>query len=172
VRLAQDKLQSPKGARLQTSPTSPDPPLRCTAAEIAAVLRDAARPDSWVVVSRPAQEWGESAVRLITAKLWKVALWRNEQGLQMTMEAVSPDRRHWQHGCERRWLEDGSVIEPLELLSQGERQALDQRLLRAMALPSTGMCPLWTPAPHADKTPVKGAKGGRKKKAKPTCQKS
>lgn len=142
------------------------------------VLRDAARPGSLLVVDRPVQDWGEMAVWLTTAKLWGVGLWRSEGQLRMTLEATSPDRRRWRHGCQRRWLEDGGVVEPLELLSAQERQQLHERLLRAAAMPPLAMCPLWTPSPVAEKdaanrrsAPGKG-KGGRKRKPSTACQKS
>ena len=151
-------------------PTSPELPLRCTAEEIAVVLRDAARPESWVVVNRPVQSWGETAIWMTTASLWKVGLWRDEGGLQTTLEAVAPDRRHWVHGCQRRWLEDGGVIEPLELIGEEVRRQLDERLLRAVGMPALGVCPLWTPGGVAEKeAPVK--KKGRKRKAD-ACQES
>lgn len=135
------------------------------------VLRDAARPGSWVVVNRPVQSWGETAIWMTTASLWKVGLWRNEGGLQMTLAAVSPDRRDWQLGCQRRWMEDGGVIEPLELIGEEVRRQLDERLLRAVALPMGEVCPMWTPGGVAEKgAPVK-KKAGRKRKAD-ACQES
>jgi len=134
------------------------------------VLRDAARPGSWVVVNKPVQSWGETAIWMTTASLWSVGLWRSEDRLQMTLEAISPDRRHWQHGCQRRWLEDGGVIEPLELIGEEARQQLDERLLRAVGMPELAMCPMWTPGGIAQKeAPTK--KGGRKRKAA-SCQES
>jgi hypothetical protein len=133
------------------------------------VLRDAARPGSWVVVNKPVQSWGETAIWMTTARLWSVGLWRSEDRLQMTLEAISPDRRHWQHGCQRRWLEDAGVIEPLELIGEETRQQLDERLLRAVGMPELAMCPMWTPGGVAQKeAPVKK---GRKRKAAP-CQES
>jgi len=120
--------------------------LRCTAEEIAMVLRDVAKPGSRVVVNRKVQEWGEACVWVTTDRLWRVGLWRRAgEGLVRTLDAVSPDRRDWQWGCQRRWLEDGGVIEPLALLSEMERRALDQRLVNAVGLPSQGVCPMWTP---------------------------
>ena len=157
---------------MNASLTSPELPERCTAEEIAVVLRDAARPSSWLVVKQPVQSWGETAIWMTTASLWTVGLWRNEGGLQMTLEATSPDQRHWVHGCQRRWLEDGGVIEPLALIGEELRQRLDERLLRAVALPMGDICPLWTPSnTKAKEAPIK-KKGGRKRKTPPPCQES
>ena len=153
------------------SPTSPEPPRPCTAVQIAAVLREVAQPGSRVVVNRRVQDWGQSEVWLTTASLWTVGLWRTPEGLVMTQEAVSPDGGRWRHGCQRRWLGDGSVIEPLELIGDELRKQLDARLLKAVALPPGPMCPLWTPSVEvAEKKPQKGAGKGRgKRKPKPTA---
>lgn len=140
-------------------------PERCDAAEIAVVLRDVAAPGSRVVVNRPVQRWGATAVWLTSGALWRIGLWREEgAGLITTLEAVSPDRRHWQHGCERRWLEGGEVIDPLELIGERMRQQLDQRLLMAVAWPEEGLCPMWTPSNRGEGREEKQQKrgGGRK----------
>lgn len=153
------------------NPTLPEP---CTAEEIAVVLREVAQPGSRVVVNRRVQDWGQSEVWLTTASLWSVGLWRKPEGLVMTQEATSPDGRHWRHGCQRRWLEDGGVIEPLELIGEELRRQLDARLLKAVALPPGPMCPLWTPNVEvAEKKPQKGKeRGKRKPKAVATCKSS
>ena len=145
---------------------SPDLPLVCTAEEIAAVLRGVAQPGSRVVVNRRVQDWGKSLVWLTTGRLWVVGLWRTPEGLAITQEAASPDGRRWRHGCQRRWLEDGGVIEPLELIGEELRRQLDARLLKAVALPPGPICPLWTPNLQvADKKPQK-RKGTSKRKPK------
>ena len=138
------------------------------------VLREVARPGSRVVVNRRVQDWGESLVWLTTGRLWVVGLWRTPEGLAITQEATSPDGRRWRHGCQRRWLEDGGVIEPLELIGEELRRQLDARLLKAMALPPGPICPLWTPNLQvADKKPQqrKGT-GKRKPKAAGSCKSS
>ena len=45
---------------------SPEPPPRCTAEEIAVVLREVAQPGSRVVVNKRVQDWGETSVWLTT----------------------------------------------------------------------------------------------------------
>ena len=150
-----------------------DPALleRCTAEEIAVVLREVAQPGSRVVVNRRVQDWGESEVWLTTASLWTVGLWRTPEGFVTTQEATSPDGRRWRHGCQRRWLEDGGVIEPLELIGDEVRRQLDTRLLKAVAMPPGPMCPMWIPSVQVEeKKPQKGAGKGRgKRKPKPTA---
>ena len=130
------------------------------------MLREVAQPGSRVMVNRRVQDWGESLVWLTTGRLWVVGLWRTQEGLAITQEAASPDGRRWRHGCQRRWLEDGGVIEPLELIGEELRKQLDARLLKAMALPPGPICPLWTPNLQvADKKPQK-RKGTSKRKPK------
>jgi hypothetical protein len=153
---------------------SPEPPPRCTAEEIAVVLREVAQPGSRVVVNKRVQDWGETSVWLTTGRLWSVTLWRTEDGLAITEQATSPDGRRWRHGCQRRWLEDGGVIEPLELIGEELRKQLDARLLKAMALPPGPMCPLWIPNTQvADKKPQKRkGRSKRKPKAAGSCKSS
>jgi hypothetical protein len=52
------------------------------------------------------------------------------------------------------------------------RQRLDERLLRAVALPMGDVCPLWTPSNTKAKEAPTKKKGGRKRKTPPPCQES
>jgi hypothetical protein len=108
--------------------------LRCDAAEIREVLVQAAQPKSRTVLRKRFNGFQE-AVTLITASLWKVELWWAKDGLVSTVGAVSPDGRTWDYGCQRRWTEDGSVIDPLLLLSEEQRQMLEARIRCAVSLP-------------------------------------
>lgn len=109
---------------------------RCDAAEIAQVLAAAAQPQSRLVLDRELDAVIPEVVRITTASLWQLSLWREPgEGLTKTLQAVSPDRRQWDRGCQRHWLGDGSVIEPLELISAQQREALDVRLFSAVAMP-------------------------------------
>lgn len=109
---------------------------RCDAAEIAQVLAAAAQPNSRLVLDRPLDAVMPEVVRITTASLWQLVLWREPGiGLTKTLEAVSPDRRSWNRGCQRDWLGDGSVIEPLDLITAQQREALDVRLFSAVEMP-------------------------------------
>lgn len=110
---------------------------RCDAAEIAAVLTAAARPKSWLVLDQPLEAVVPEVVRITMASLWQLVLWREPgEGLTKTLEAVAPDLRFWERGCQRDWLGDGSVVEPLDLITSQQREALDVRLFDAVAMPS------------------------------------
>lgn len=110
--------------------------MRCDAAEIADVLAAAAQPQSWLVLDWPLEAVVPELVRFTTASLWQVELWRRPgDGLVSTCRAVSPDCRTWEWGCQRRWLDNGSVVEPLELIGESACVALDLRLLDAVAKP-------------------------------------
>lgn len=109
---------------------------RCDAAEIADVLVAAAQPKSWLVLDQPLEGVVPEVIRITTASLWQLSLWREPgEGLTSTLQAVSPDLRQWDWGCQRHWLGDGSVIEPLELIGAQCREALDVRLFSAVAMP-------------------------------------
>lgn len=111
-------------------------PERCDAAEIEAVLVAAAQPESRLILDRPMDVAAPAVVSLTTQKLWRVTLWRMPgAGLTSTLAAWSPDGRDWQLGCQRRWTGDGSSIDPLAALSTEQREALDQRLQRAVCWP-------------------------------------
>lgn len=113
-----------------------EPPERCDAAEIAAVLIAAAQPESRLILDRPMDVAAPAVATLTTQKLWRVTLWRMPgAGLTSTLAAWSPDGRDWQLGCQRRWLEDGAVIDPLDELTVDQRDALDARLRRAVCWP-------------------------------------
>jgi hypothetical protein len=108
---------------------------RCTAEQIASCLAATAQPGSRVLLNDPLSD-PPGLLRLVTDQLWSVELWRTGAGqLDRTLTARSPDGRTWQRGCQRQWLTTGEVIEPLDLLSQEQRQALHQRLSTAALWP-------------------------------------
>jgi hypothetical protein len=113
----------------------PDPPPRCTAADIAAVLAAAAQPQSRVILDHPLDDL-LGCIRLETDRLWTIELWRDGAQLQHVMTAQAPDGRTWQRGCQRHWTTTGEVIEPLELLDSAQRMALQQRLAAAVCWPA------------------------------------
>ena len=119
---------------------------RCDASEIAAVLVQAAEPESRLLLDAPVCQFTFSTAWMTTSSLWRIGLWRDpEQGLMQTLEAWAPDHRSWVWGCQRRWAGDGSVVEPLDALTAQQRSALEARLLRANCWPQTAICPLHVP---------------------------
>lgn len=103
-------------------------------------------------------------VRITTASLWQLVLWREPgEGLTKTLEAVSPDLRTWERGCQRDWMGDGSVIEPLELISVEQRGALDLRLFDAAAMPAPEQ--LYVSAPDIQRIRPKARRRRRRVKA-------
>jgi hypothetical protein len=112
-----------------------EPPTRCTAEEISVVLAAAAQPQSAVILDQPIDPVS-GPLEFTTSALWRVRLWRDAtQGLHHTQEAVSPDGRTWQWGCQRNWTTDGNIIEPLDMLTPEQRHQLDVRLQSAVAWP-------------------------------------
>jgi hypothetical protein len=111
-------------------------PERCDAAEIKAVLIAAAQPESRVILDRSVEVGVPCVVTMTTQRLWRITLWRTpDQALSQTLAAWAPDGRDWQLGCQRRWLEGGAVIDPLDELTAEQRDALDARLQRAVCWP-------------------------------------
>lgn len=110
---------------------------RCDAAEIHQVLVAAAQPQSRLILDQPLGELHlvSGVVRFTTASLWRLELWCVCRQLVMTMQAVAPDGRRWDYGCQRKWDSTGAVIDPLELLSAEEREQLMARLEAAVSWP-------------------------------------
>lgn len=110
---------------------------RCCAHKIKTALITAAHHSSWLLLTRPVDPQMAGSLRFQAASLWRLELWREPgSGLTCTLEAIAPDGRCWQRGCQRDWLGSGEVIDPLDALLSSQRQALDQRLLAAMAWPN------------------------------------
>ena len=116
-----------------THPT-PEPPPRCDASEITAMLALAAQPGSHLLVMREPSDV-PGPVSFITAGLWSCSLWRRIGWPEWTMHAQAPDGRTWHHGCQRHWDTTGEVIEPLDALSDQQRTALEHRLVMAAVMP-------------------------------------
>lgn len=119
---------------------------RCDASEIAAVLAQAVQPGFRLLLAKPLTTDVPSIAWVTTETLWKISLWRIPgRGLVETLDAVSPDHRCWERGCQRQWLKGGEVIDPLDSLSAEQREALDERLLRANLWPELDTCPIHVP---------------------------
>lgn len=115
-----------------------DPPLleRCTAQQIADVLVATAQPRSRVLLDQPLNDQLPGPIWLVTDRLWSIELWRTAAGqLDRTLSARSPEGHTWQRGCQRHWTTTGEVIEPLQLLTAEQLEALEQRLNGAALWP-------------------------------------
>lgn len=116
---------------------------RCDAAELAAVLVQASEPGSKLLLAKPLSAATPCIAWVTTSSLWKLSLWREPGvGLAMTLDGWSPDGRYWERGCQRRWVEDGEVIDPLDQLTAEQRDALDARLMRANCWPHGEYSPM------------------------------
>jgi hypothetical protein len=84
-----------------------------TAADVAQVLRAAiAAPDA-VVLSRPLVSHGTTDVWVQGGRVLLVL--GDDCRPVRVLNAVAPDGRRWECGCQRRWLEDGApVVNPLD----------------------------------------------------------
>lgn len=112
----------------------PSQQLRCDAQEIRAALIDAAADGSAIVLRRPF--YGEvGLVEIMCANGWRVGCWCDGRQLTHVSHAVAPDRRSWDYGCQREWLGIGSVVDPVQLLTDEQRLQLLLRLLAATSLP-------------------------------------
>lgn len=116
---------------------------RCDAFDVVEVLIQAAQPESRLLLARPLLSDVSCIAWVTTSSLWRVSLLREPgEGLTQTLDAWAPDGRYWEHGCQRRWVGDGSVIDPLDQLSAEQRVALDVRLMRANCWPDSGFSPM------------------------------
>lgn len=128
------------------------------------MLAAAAVPGSYLLVDREPDDLPGS-IGFVTAALWACRIWREAPGwLDFTMAATAPDGRTWAHGCQRRWEAVGSVVDPLDGLSDRARVALEHRLLMAAVMPQRD-----APADQAVMTlqaPVEEAKPARRRRVK------
>ena len=122
------------GSGHRLSADDPNDLPRCTAADVALVLRVLASEPYRIVLSHP---W-DSHYQLITAR-WRRSwlCFRRGPGPVIVRDAILPGRDgpvEWSYGCERNnWLAgpDSSLTEPIALLSAGEQQQLLEALAAA-----------------------------------------
>lgn len=126
----------------------PAPPSR---AALAAVLTQAAEPDSALLADRPVPLNDWATQRVDTANGWSLFIdW--EPGGKMTFLAFasSPEGAEWSHGCDR-WPDwnagpDAAVLEPLQHLIPPEvRGRLRRRLLACCCWPEPDPLPVPVP---------------------------
>lgn len=138
----------------------PDLPLRCCAAEVMQQLRLIAAGVADFKLAAPVG-WGTGA--LLKVDGWIIQLAGLDGDLALTHRATAPDGRCWAYGCERDdWSlgPDSTIVDPLLLLDQDERQALIEVLQQQAAPALRGIFPMTAsrPAVQADAVAAKRRK--------------
>ena len=117
-------------------------PLRCCAAEVMQQLRLIAAGVADFKLAAPVG-WNTGA--LLKVDGWIIQLVQRGDELLLTHRATAPDGRQWVYGCERDdWAlgPDSTIVDPLLLLEQEERQALGEVLLQQAAPEPCGVFPM------------------------------
>lgn len=117
-------------------------PLRCCAAEVMQMLRLIA---AGVAEFKLAASVGWNTGALLKVDGWIIQLAQHGDELVLTHRAAAPDGRQWVYGCERDdWTlgPDSTIIDPLLLLDQDERQALAEVLQQQAAPAPSGVFPM------------------------------
>jgi hypothetical protein len=117
-------------------------PLRCTAAEVMQQLRLIAAGVADFKLAAPVG-WNTGA--LLKVDGWIIQLAQDGDDLVLTHRAVAPDGRQWVYGCERDdWTlgPDSTIVDPLLLLEEDERQALRVVLQQQAAPEPSGVFPM------------------------------
>lgn len=135
-------------------------PLRCRAVEVMQQLRLLAAGVADFKLAAPIEYNGGI---LLKVDGWIIHLVLDGDALVMTNRADAPDGRCWVYGCERDdWSlgPDSTIIDPLLLLEQEERDELLE-VLQAQPVPAlTGVMPMTAsrPAVQAEVVPAKRRK--------------
>jgi hypothetical protein len=117
-------------------------PLRCRAAEVMQQLRLIAAGVADFKLAAPVG-WNTGA--LLKVDGWIIQLVQRGDELLLTHRATAPDGRQWVYGCERDdWSlgPDSTIVDPLLLLEQDERQALLEALQQQAAHEPCGVFPM------------------------------
>jgi hypothetical protein len=117
-------------------------PLRCRAAEVMQQLRLIAAGVADFKLAAPVG-WNTGA--LLKVDGWIIQLVQRGDELLLTHRATAPDGRQWVYGCERDdWAlgPDSTIVDPLLLLEQDERQALLEVLQQQAAPEPSGVFPM------------------------------
>lgn len=126
-------------------------PLRCCAAEVMQMLRLIAAGVADFKLAAPVG-WNTGA--LLKVDGWVIQLAQDGDELVLTHRAAAPDGRQWVYGCERDdWSlgPDSTIVDPLLLLEEEERQALVEVLQQQAAPAPSGVFPMT--AANAPKQP-------------------
>jgi hypothetical protein len=117
-------------------------PLRCRAAEVMQQLRLIAAGVADFKLAAPVG-WNTGA--LLKVDGWIIQLVQRGDELLLTHRATAPDGRQWVYGCERDdWAlgPESTIVDPLLLLEQDERQALLEVLQQQAAPEPSGVFPM------------------------------
>jgi hypothetical protein len=117
-------------------------PLRCCAAEVMQQLRLIAAGVADFKLAAPVG-WNTGA--LLKVDGWIIQLVQRGDELLLTHRATAPDGRQWVYGCERDdWAlgPESTIVDPLLLLEQDERQALLEVLQHQAAPEPCGVFPM------------------------------
>jgi len=152
------------GARIMLSQMDQqqEEPLRCRAAEVMQQLRLIAAGVADFKLAAPVG-WNTGA--LLKVDGWIIQLVQRGDDLVLTHRAAAPDGRQWVYGCERDdWTlgPDSTIVDPLLLLEEDERQALVEVLQQQAAPEPSGVFPMF--AANAARQP-EVAKTNRRKRA-------
>ena len=135
-------------------------PLRCCAAEVMQQLRLIAAGVADFKLAAPVG-WNTGA--LLKVDGWVIQLVQDGDSLALTHRAAAPDGRQWVYGCERDdWSlgPDSTIVDPLLLLEEAERQALLE-VLQQQAAPEPVVSGAMTAANRVvvvEETPAKRRK--------------
>jgi len=125
-----------------------DPPAPPSRADLAAVLAQAAEPDSALLADEPG---GHERVQFVDmANGWRLGVLWSLGDQPALWNALAPDGAYWSYGCDRwpNWAagSDAVVLDPLtHLITPEQRERLRQRLLTCSCWPEPD--PLPTPPP-------------------------
>jgi hypothetical protein len=117
-------------------------PLRCRAAEVMQKLRLIAAGVADFKLAAPVG-WNTGA--LLKVDGWIIQLVQRGDELLLTHRATAPDGRQWVYGCERDdWSlgPESTIVDPLLLLEEDERQALLEVLQQQAAPEPSGVFPM------------------------------
>jgi hypothetical protein len=93
-----------------------------SAADVAQVLRAAVEQPEVAVLSRPLVSHGATDVWIQGGRVLLVL--GDDCRPVRVLNAVAPDGRRWEWGCQRRWMEDGApVVNPLDEMDVGQLAA-------------------------------------------------
>ena len=135
-------------------------PLRCRAAEVMQQLRLIAAGVADFKLAAPVG-WNTGA--LLKVDGWIIQLVQRGDELLLTHRATAPDGRQWVYGCERDdWSlgPESTIVDPLLLLEEAERQALLE-VLQQQAAPEPVVSGAMTAANRVvvvEETPAKRRK--------------
>jgi hypothetical protein len=136
---------------------------RTSAAEVSALLRLIA---SGVAEFEAYQVWDPDQCQFLACNGWQLTVSFKAGELDHTVMVESPGGRTWHWGRQRYWLEDGRVLDPVDLLTAEERKALALLIREEPPQPFRHLCPLMNGKKSADDPPKDRAKGGKTAKRK------